>query len=83
MAQQRAHCVLDSQRATLFARVLAIALAETIMNKIVTILVCAFIASSSATAATLDAREIAQVKLEITSMYDAFEHGDAKALLAS
>jgi hypothetical protein len=58
------------------------ALAEKIMNKIVTTLVCAFMASSSATAATLDASEIAQVKLEITSMYDAFEHGDAKALLA-
>jgi hypothetical protein len=28
MAQRRTHCVLDSQRATLFARVLAIALGE-------------------------------------------------------
>jgi len=51
------------------------------VKKIVTTIFCALMMSTSARSATLDEREVNQVKLEISSMYKAFEHGDANEIL--
>jgi hypothetical protein len=63
------------------------ALAETIMNKIpmmlALVLTLSATATATATAASLNGREVAQLKSEIASMYDDFERGDAKQLLAA